>query len=92
MICLEKLFVHCSAMKSVKYLLPEELAALAKKCRAADGKTQAEAARDMGVKRPSVHHAEESPHLPYTKLRRRMIEKYSNMKVTGPLFRIESSD
>jgi len=84
--------MHRFAMRSVRYVEEKELAALAKKHRLASGMTKAAVAKDIGVKPPSVHHAEESPQLPYTKLRRRMIEKYSNMKVTGPLFRIEPSD
>jgi hypothetical protein len=75
---------------SMKDELVEEakLAALAKKLRIAAGKTRAQAARDMGIKQPSIFHAEESPKLPFTKLRRRMIETYSDMKVSGPCFRI----
>jgi len=79
-------------MKLAKFVSESDLAALAKQSRMAVGKTKVEVAKEMGVKPPSVHHAEESPHLSYTKLRRRMIEKYSNMKVTGPLFQIEPSD
>ncbi|MGD0815073.1 MAG: hypothetical protein ABSA83_15820 [Verrucomicrobiota bacterium] len=65
-----------------------KLAALAKKLRIAAGKTRAEAARDMGIKHPSIFHAEESPKQSFTKLRCRMIEAYSCLKVAGPFFRI----
>jgi len=76
-------------MKSSKYLAEHELAALAKKYRLAAGKTKVEVAREMGIKPPSVHHAEESPGQSFTKLRCRMIEAYSNLKVSGPFFRID---
>jgi hypothetical protein len=76
-------------MKSPQYVKEQELATLAKKYRLAAGKTKVEVAEEMGIKPPSVHHAEESPQLSFTKLRCRMIETYSNLKVTGPLFRIE---
>jgi hypothetical protein len=76
-------------MKSVEYVEETELAAFAKKFRLASGKTKVEVAKEMGIKPPSVHHAEESPHLSFTKLRRRMIEAYSDLKVSGPLFKLE---
>ena len=76
-------------MKSVEYVEERDLAALAKKFRLASGKTKVEVAKEMGIKPPSVHHAEESPHLSFTKLRRRMIEKYSEFNVSGPLFKLE---
>ncbi len=63
-----------------------KLAGLAKKCRQKKGLTKAQVARDMGVKEPSVFHAEESPDKPYTKLRLRMIEAYSEFEVVGPVF------
>ena len=83
------MFVIMAPMKRVEYVAERELAALAKRYRQAAGKTKAEVAREMGIKPPSVHHAEESPGLPYTKLRCRMIEAYSNLKVSGPLFRLD---
>lgn len=73
-------------MKDADSLHEEELAPLAKKLRLAAGITRAQAARDMGVKQPSIFHAEESPALPYTKLRRRMIETYSDCEIIGPVF------
>jgi hypothetical protein len=79
-------------MQSVTYAEESELAALAKKYRLATGKTKVEVAKEMGIKPPSVHHAEESPHLSLTKLRCRMIEAYSNLKVSGPFFRLEPSN
>jgi DNA-binding XRE family transcriptional regulator len=66
-----------------------ELALLAKRYREAAGKTRAEAAREMGIKHPSIFHAEESPHLSFFKLRKRMIEHYSPYKVVGPVYWLE---
>lgn len=76
-------------MKSLQYVEETDLAMLAKKFRVDVGKTKAAVAKEMGIKPPSVHHAEESPDLPYTKLRRRMIEAYSDFKVSGPFFKLE---
>jgi hypothetical protein len=73
-----------------KQILSEkELAALAKKYREAAGKSRADAARDMGVKHPSIFHAEESPEKSYLKLRLRMIEEYSPFTVIGPVYLLQ---
>lgn len=79
-------------MKDADALHEQELAALAKKFRLAAGITRAQAARDMGVKQPSIFHAEESPMLPYTKLRRRMIETYSDREIIGPVFIVRKKE
>ena len=63
-----------------------ELAALAKKCREESGKNRAEAARELGVARQAVIYAEDQPEKSFTKLRCRIIEAYSPLKVTGPVF------
>jgi hypothetical protein len=63
-----------------------KLATLAKKLREAAGKTRAEAARDLNVARPSVFQAEELPELGLVKLRRRIIEMYSDYEVIGPVY------
>jgi DNA-binding XRE family transcriptional regulator len=76
-------------VKTGEVINEAQLAALAKQFREAAGKTRAEAARDMGVKQPSIFHAEESPEQSFLKLRRRMIEKYSPYKVEGPGFWLE---
>jgi len=74
-------------------LVPErELAALAKRCRKRAGKTRAQAARDMGVSQTSVFQAEEMPTQALAKLRVRMIEAYSGLEVTGPLFRVRGRE
>jgi DNA-binding XRE family transcriptional regulator len=75
---------------SKKQLFGEkELAALAKKFRAAAGRNQSQAARELGVARPSLIHAEDYPEKTFVKLRRRMIEKYSPYRVKGPLYLLE---
>lgn len=66
-----------------------DLAALAKKFRLATGKKRAEAARELGVARPSLIHAEDFPEKPLIKLRIRMIEKYSGFGVGGPAYWLE---
>jgi DNA-binding XRE family transcriptional regulator len=64
----------------------KELAALAKKYRMATGKNRAEAARELGVVRQSLIHAEDFPQKSMIKLRKRIIEKYSAYKVVGPVY------
>ena len=73
-----------------KQLYPEkELAALAKKYRMAAGKNRSEAARELGVARPSLIHAEDFPEKTFIKLRIRIIEKYSGYRVVGPAYWLE---
>lgn len=66
-----------------------DLTALAKVFRQQSGRTRAEAARDLGVTRPTIQLAEENPEQSLTKLRIRIIQKYSAYKVTGPFYRLE---
>lgn len=75
-------------MAETRYVTESQLADLAKQFRCAADKTRAEAARDMGIKQPSIFHAEESPEKTFVKLRRRMIEAYSTYKVEGPFYRL----
>lgn len=77
-------------MAESRYVTEAQLAELAKQFRSAADKTRAEAARDMGIKQPSIFHAEESPEKTFVKLRRRMIEAYSTYKVEGPFYRLVS--
>ena len=63
-----------------------ELAALAKKVRVVAKKNRAQAARELGVARPTVFQAEENPELSLFKLRKRIIEYYSPYKVIGPFY------
>lgn len=75
-------------MRLRQILTEAELAALAKKCRVAAGKNRAEAARELGVARPSLVQAEDCPERSFTRLRIRIIEQYSAYKIQGPLFRL----
>ena len=76
-------------MKIGDMLTEAQLAALAKQYRMAAGKTRSEAAREMGVKHPSIFHAEETLEQSLLKLRKRMIEKYSPYRVGGPGYWLE---
>jgi DNA-binding XRE family transcriptional regulator len=66
-----------------------DLALLAKTFRRQGGTTRAQAARDMKVSQTSIFNAEETPDQSLVKLRMRMIEAYSEFKVTGPVFYLE---
>ncbi len=66
-----------------------ELVALAKEFRLKAGKTKQDAATELKVGRPSVQLAEENPEQSLTRLRIRMIEKYSPYRVKGPLYLLE---
>jgi DNA-binding XRE family transcriptional regulator len=66
-----------------------KLAALARKLRIRARRNRAEAARDFKVARQAIIYAEDAPQKSFTKLRCRMIEKYGNCKVKGPLFILE---
>ena len=72
-----------------EFLTEADLAALAQKMRKKAGKKRAQAAREMGVSQTSIFHAEESPEQSLAKLRSRMIEAYSPLKVVGPVFYLE---
>lgn len=76
-------------MSKAEHVLERDLAAFAKKHRAAAGKTPAQAARELKTTRASILKAEDMPELSFTKLRCRMIEAYSNQKVSGPFYRLE---
>jgi hypothetical protein len=67
----------------------KELGALAKKFRTAAGKSRADAARDLRVAPSAVFNAEEEPARSLFKLRKRIIEKYSDYKVEGPEYRLK---
>ncbi len=77
-------------MKNKQIVTEAELAGLAKQFREAAGKTRAEAARELGVARPSVHQAEELPEKGLINLRRRIIETYSQNEVVGPVYLLKS--
>jgi DNA-binding XRE family transcriptional regulator len=76
-------------MAKTRLLAEQELAALAKRYREAAGKSKVEAARELHVAPPTVFQAEEEPTVSLTKLRIRMIEKYSPLKVVGPVFMLK---
>jgi hypothetical protein len=62
------------------------LAVLAQRYRKTAGKSSADAARDMKVSQVSIFNAEENPAQSLTKLRIRLIERYSPYKVIGPVY------
>jgi len=72
-----------------KEINERDLAGLAKKFRIATGKSRAEVARELGVARPSLIHAEDFPEKSFFKLRKRIIEKYSAYTVVGPVYWLE---
>ncbi len=63
-----------------------ELAALAKSLREKSGKKKADVARELKLGKPTIQQAEEYPELSLTKVRRRMVEMYSDYEVVGPVF------
>ena len=76
-------------MPTKRLLKERELTALAKEYRIKSGLNKAEAASEFGVSRSTLHLAEENPEESLTKLRCRMIEKFSSFKVDGPLFQLQ---
>ena len=71
-----------------KIVEPFELAALAKSFREAAGKTRTEVARELDVAQPTIHFAEEDPERGLHKLRKQIIERYSEFEVIGPVYLI----
>ena len=69
-------------------LTEAELAAFAKQLRIEAGESKAGAAREMECRAPSIFHSEESPDLPYSKMRRRLVEYFSDFEVEGPVYRL----
>ena len=75
---------------SRQYIVDEAgLAAMAKQFRLRAGKTKIEAAADLKVGRPTVQLAEENPEQSLTKLRIRLIEKYSQFNVIWPVYLVK---
>ena len=64
----------------------KKLGAIARKFRAAAGKSRAEAPRELDVARPTIFQAEEESKQGLTKLRKRIIEEYSDFEVVGPFY------
>jgi len=73
-------------MSQTRTYSESQLAKLAKSFRLKSGKKKADAARELGVKRPTIQLAEENPEQSLTRLRIRMIETYSTYKVVGPVY------
>jgi DNA-binding XRE family transcriptional regulator len=67
----------------------DELGSLAKEFRGRSKKTKEDAAAELGVRRSSIQLAEENPEQSLFKLRKRMIERYSKYKLTGPVYFLE---
>jgi len=76
-------------MAKQRVVTEAELPTLAKEFRLKAGKTKIQAAAEIGVGRPSVQLAEESPEQSLAKLRIRLIEKYSKYRVVGPVYILE---
>jgi len=75
-----------SVMNERDILDERKLAALARQFRQAAGKTQGEAARELRVSRPAIVQAENNPEKSFFKLRKRIIEQYSDQLVEGPVY------
>ena len=69
-----------------KFIEETELAGLAKKHREAAGVSRAQAARECKVARPTIFYAEEDPERGLHKLRKQIIERYSEFEVVGPVY------
>ena len=69
-----------------KVIEEKELAVLAKRFREAANVTRAQTARELNVAAPTVHYAEEEPQRGLHKLRKQIIEKYSEYEVVGPVY------
>lgn len=71
---------------SQRIIEESELAILAKEYRTKAGMNRAEAARDLGIARPTVHQAEENPERSLASVRKQIIERYSDYEVIGPVY------
>jgi hypothetical protein len=73
-----------------KWMITEErLGEIAKASRLGAKKSKATAGRELNVSRMTIHQAEECPEVSLTKLRRRIIDRYSGFNVVGPFFMLE---
>jgi DNA-binding XRE family transcriptional regulator len=73
-------------MQKNKLLSETDLAALAKRFRSEAGISKSEASRQLGVNRGTIQQAEEYPKTSLTRLRVKMIERYSPFTVVGPVY------
>jgi len=72
-----------------KLFAEADLAKLAKQFREKSGKRKADVARELKLGKPTVQQAEEYPDMSLTKVRKRMIERYSSYRVVGPVYFLE---
>ena len=77
-------------MQQTNLVKEKELAGLAKHARKQASLPKAEVARQLSVTRGTIHQAEEYADMSLTKLRIKMIEKYSSAKISGPFYQIET--
>ena len=75
-----------SSSAKLKLHSDRDLAALAKRFRSEAGVSKSEASRQLGVNRGTIQQAEEYPDTSLARLRIRMIERYSDFKVIGPVY------
>ena len=85
-VALHPIFFYTCGVSKDSQVNETDLAALAKRCRVASGRNRAQAARELGVARPTLIQAEDSPAKSLFKLRKRIIEKYSRYKLVGPVY------
>lgn len=71
---------------SENILTENDLGALAKKYRMEAGKNRSQAARDLGIAQPTVFQAEEQPEKSLFRVRKLLIETYSDFEVIGPVY------
>jgi len=83
---LHNLFYTSWVTEKKQFLSETALAKLARKFRQQAKKTRAQAARELRVSQTTIFNAEETPSQSLFKIRKRMIEKYSALKVVGPVF------
>ena len=76
-------------MQRKEFVKEADLAKLAKAARKRARLTKAEVARQLRVTRGTIHQAEEYADMSLTKLRIKMIEKYTPDRISGPLYQIE---
>ena len=71
-----------------RLLSEDDLVSLTAELRRKSGKSLAEIAKDLGVSRSVIHHAEKSPDKSLLQLRRRIIRLLSGRELEGPFYRL----
>lgn len=79
-------------MTKKRFVSEAELCDLAKDGRVKAGKTMAEIARELGVSRSVIFHAENTPERSLVKLRIALVERFYDATVSGPFYRIHIRD